>query len=931
MVWSAHSPPPVLRGRAVECARVDELLAAAREGRSGVLVMRGEPGIGKTALLDFAAAGAAGSRILRAAGVWSELELAYAALHQLCMPLLDGIERLPAPQRDALGVALGLSGGSTPDRFLVGLAVLTLLSDAAETNPLVVLVDDAHWLDRSSARVLAFVARRLQAESVAILFAARDEGAVDELAGLPDLRLGALSNADAGELLDSAGIGPLDERVRDRIIAEADGNPLALLELPHALSRAGFAGGFAISDRTALAGRIEASFRGQVAQLPEETQRLLLVGAAEPLGDPVLLWRAATALGLPVEAAAPAEEADLITVGARVTFRHPLLRSALYGAASPEQRRAAHRVLAEVTDPELDPDRRAWHRAQAALAPDEYVAAELEASAERARARGGIAAAAAFLERAAELSPDEGRRAQRRLAAARWKRLAGLPDAASTLLADAARSPLQDRDRAALQRLRGQIALDLGRDSDAARLLLDAARRFEPVDPVLARDTYLEALWAAQGAGQLGDGVAEAARAARSAPTVVGTARLTDLLVDGLAIRFTEGYAAAAPMLRNVLSMVGAATGSLEDDVPLSLMAARIASELFDDDAWNRLVTRDIRHARAAGALSVLPTSLNFLAYLRTHECELAAAERLLDEADDITAATGNAQIFNGRLLLAAYRGDASMVERFGGEDRQQLARERGEGIVLVLIDHSRAVLHNSVGQYEPAFDAAQRASKDDSGLSTWSLPELVEAAAHSGRSRIATDAVEELGDRTRAAGTKLALGIEARSRALVSDEATAEDLYAEAIDLLEQTSLRLHRARTQLIYGEWLRRANRRVDARQQLRAAHETFTRGGAEAFAERAGRELLATGETARRRTEDTRDQLTAQEEQIARLAAEGMTNPEIGAQLFLSRRTVEWHLRNVFNKLGISSRRQLWVAGPHLEAERLSPRVEKGLSR
>jgi hypothetical protein len=403
---------------------------------------------------------------------------------------------------------------------------------------------------------------------------------------------------------------------------------------------------------------------------------------------------------------------------------------------------------------------------------------------------------AAFLERAAELSPDAGRRAQRRLAAARWKRLAGLPDAASTLLADAARSPLQDRDRAALQRLRGQIALDLGRDSDAARLLLDAARRFEPVDPVLARETYLEALWAAQGAGQLGDGVAEAARAARSAPTVVRTPRVTDLLVDGLAIRFTEGYAAAAPMLRNVLSMVGAATGSL-DDVPLSLMAARTASELFDDDAWNRLVTRDIQHARAAGALSVLPTSLNFLAYLRTHECELAAAERLLDEADDITAATGNAQIFNGRLLLAAYRGDASMVERFGGEDRQQLARERGEGIVLVLIDHSRAVLHNSLGQYEPAFDAAQRASKDDSGLSTWSLPELVEAAAHSGRSRIAADAVEELGDRTRAAETKLALGIEARSRALVSDQATAEDLYAEAIDLLEQTSLRLHRAHT--------------------------------------------------------------------------------------------------------------------------------------
>jgi DNA-binding CsgD family transcriptional regulator len=910
-----------LRGRAVECAKVDELLAAVREGHSGVLVMRGDAGVGKTALLDFAAAGAAGTRVLRACGVESELELPYATLHQLCLPLLDGVGQLPEPQRDALGMALGLSGGPTPDRFLVGLAVLTLLSNAAEAEPIVVLVDDAQWLDRSSGQVLSFVARRLRAESVAILFAARDEGAVDELDGLPELPLGLLSDMDAREVLESAGIGLLDERVRDRIIAEARGNPLALLELPRGLSPAGLAGGFAVPEGMPLAGRIEASFLSQVAQLREETQRLLLVSAADPLGDPALLWGAAGALGISVEAVAPAEEADLITVGARVTFRHPLLRSALYTAASPPQRRAAHRALAEATDSAHDPDGRAWHRAQAALAPDDDIAVELELSAGRAQARGGLAAAAAFLERAAELTTDTDRRAERRLAAARLKWLAGLPDAASTLLADAARGPLSDRDRAALQRLRGQIALDMSRDSEAARLLLDAAGRFELVDPARGRDTYLEALWAATRAGQLGDGVAEAARAARSAPAAAGTARPTDVLVDGLAIRFTEGYAAAAPILRELVST--AAAGGAEDDVLPSLMASRIAAELFDDDAWDRLVTRDIQDARAAGALSVLPTSLNFLAYLRTHECELAAAERLLDEADEITAATGNAQILNGRLLLAAYRGDVSTAETLGGEERRRLARERGEGLVLTLIDHVRAVLDNGLGRYETAFEAAQRSSTDDSMLSTWSLPELIEAAAYSDRSTVAADSIEMLAERTQAAGTTLARGLEARSRALVSDGRTAEDLYVESIDLLARTRMRLHRARAQLVYGEWLRRTNRRRDARRQLRAAHETFAVGGAEAFAKRASRELLATGETARKRTDETRGQLTAQEQQISRLAAEGMTNPEIGAQLFLSPRTVEWHLRNVYTKLGISSRRELWVA--RRETERPQPRV------
>ena len=467
----------MLRGRDAELARLDELLEAARAGQSCALVVRGEAGIGKTALLHYVGSRGDGVRVLHAEGVEAEMELPFAGLHRLCAPLLGTLVGLPPPQRDALQTAFGLSSGSRPDRFLVGLAVLTLLSDAAEAQPLVCIVDDAQWLDRSSAQVLSFVARRLDAEGVFMLFAERDAECTGELAGLPELRLQRLPYADARELLASANLGILDQRVRDRIIAETRGNPLALLELPHALSPTSLAGGFAVSDASHLEGRIEASFRRRVEGLPDETQRLLLLGAAEPLGDPTLLWRAAADLGLATEAAAPAEAADLIAVGTRVTFRHPLLRSAIYDAAPPEQRRAAHGALADATHPELDPDRRAWHRAEATLAPDEDVAAELERSADRAGARGGLAAAAAFLERAAELTPDPRRRAQRALGAARRKRLAGLPEAAAMLLATAEQGPLNDLDRALALRLRGQIALDLSRGDEGLALLLDAARR----------------------------------------------------------------------------------------------------------------------------------------------------------------------------------------------------------------------------------------------------------------------------------------------------------------------------------------------------------------------------------------------------------------------------------------------------------------------
>jgi DNA-binding CsgD family transcriptional regulator len=898
--------PKPLADRAAEGVRLDMLLADARAGQSAVLVLRGEPGIGKTAILGYAAGRARGFRVVRAAGVESEMELPFAGLHQLCGPMLGGLGRLPPPQRDALGTAFGLSSGAQPDRFLVSLAVLSLLSDAAEERPLLCLIDDAQWLDRSSAQVLAFVARRLHAESVVLLFAERE---LDGLAGLPDLPLRGLPDDSARELLASAIGGPLDDRVRNRILAEARGNPLALLELPHELSPATLAGGFGLPGALPLPGRIEASFLRRAQQLPATTQRLLLVAAAEPTGEPALLWRAAGTLGIPAEAVGPARAHGLLDLGAQVTFRHPLLRSAIYHAADAEERRSAHLALAEATDAETDPDRRAWHRAHATLAPDEDVAGELERSAGRAQARGGLAAAAAFLERAAALTPDRGRRARRALDAARYKQLAGAPDEALTLLATAAAGPLGDFDRAMLQRLHGQIALDIRRGGDAVPLLLDAASQLEPLDPARARETYLEALRAASIAGRLGGGERAAAESARRAPLPDGVPRAIDLLVEGLAVRFTVGYAASAPVLKRALSAVRDQGGRPGQDVRWPWSARRVAPDLFDDDAWHAMATRNVQVARDAGALAVLPLALHNLANVCTFEGNLEAAAALLNEADAIADATGTAPLVLGKLPLAGFRGDEEQASVLI-EASESAAIARGEGVVLTFGEYARAVLHNGLGHYQAALDAAQSASaQDELMLSVWSLPELVEAAARCGRTELAADALERLCERTQAAGTELALGIQARSRALLSGGEPAERLYREAIQRLGGTRMRPALARAHLLYGEWLRRENRRADARKQLRTAYEGLTAMGMEAFAERARRELLATGETVRKRTVQASYELTAQEAQIAQLAADGLSNPEIGAQLFLSPRTVQYHLGKVFTKLGVSSRRQL----------------------
>ncbi len=915
MVSTAHLEPG-LRGRRGECHALDRLLESVRAGESRVLVVRGEAGVGKSALLRYLREGASGCRIVRAAGVESEMELPFAGLHQLCAPLLDGLQRLPGPQQAALSTAFGLSAGEAPERFLVSLAVLGLLSGAAEERPLVCLVDDAQWLDRASAQALAFVARRLWAESVALVFAVREPCEEHLLTGLPEMVVEGLSDGDARALLDSAIHGRLDERVRDRFVAETRGNPLALLELPRGLTSAELAGGFGLPAALPLASRIEESFLRRLQSLPPETQRLLLAAAAEPVGDLTLLWRAAERLGIGSDAAAPAEAARLIEFGARVRFRHPLVRSAAYRAATVPERRTVHGALAEATDPTVDPDRRAWHRACAAIGPDEDVAEELERSADRAQARGGIAATAAFLERATDLTPDPARRAARALAAAQASLDAGAPDAAFDLLAIADMGPPDELQRARLERLRARIAFARRRGSDAPPLLLDAARRFEPFDPVLARETYLEALGATIAAGRLGGSgeVREAARAARAAPPAPQPSRALDHLLDGLAMRFTEAYGKVVPALRHALQAFWEEVGRGEVDMRWLWLACpvapeAIASELWDDETLHELAARAVRNARDAGALIFLPIALSCRACMHVHAGEFEAASTLIAEADAITEATGYAPLNYTSLVLVAWRGakdDALELIQAAMRD----ATSRGEGRAIGLAEYATSVLYNGLGAYQSALAAAERACEhDDLGFFGWALTELVEAGVRSGRPDIADAALRRLEERTAPSGTDWGLGIQARSRALVSEGEVAERLYREAIERLGRTRIAVHQARARLVYGEWLRREGRRQEAREQLRGAHEMLARIGAEAFAERARRELAATGQTVRKHAVEMRDELTAQEAQIALLAADGQTNPQIGAELFLSPRTVEWHLHNVFTKLGISSRREL----------------------
>ena len=899
-----------LIGRDAERDTLDKFVAAVRAGDSQAVVVSGEAGVGKSALLDYLAGNGSGCRIARAAGVQSEMELPFAGLHQLCAPMLDSLQRLPPPQRDAVRTAFGMSAGPAPDRFLVGLGVLSLLSEVAEERPLVCVVDDEQWLDRASAQVIGFVARRLVAESVGMVFAVRTPSS--ELAGLTELRVEGLHEADARTLLDAALTGPLDARVRDQILAETQGNPLALLELPRGLTTQQLAGGFGFPGAVRLSGGIDESFRQRVGLLPEQTRRLLLIAAAEPVGDPVLVWRAAAKLGIDLGAAAPAVEAGLVEFGTRVRFRHPVVRSVVYGSALPQERQAVHGALAEGTDAQLDPDRRAWHRANAAPGPDEAVAAELERCADRARARGGVAAAVAFLERATMLTLDPARRTERALDAAGANLQAGAFDAVRHMLSLAEAGAITDLQQARIDLLAAGLAFVTNRGSDAPSLLLKAAKRLEQIDPELSRASYLQAFSAAMMAGRLalGGGVLEVARAVGAAPPPLHATRASDLFLDGLAAHFEEGFEAGLPILRSALEVFGIGM-SVDEQLRCHWVAGVGAPHLWDDERWHLLSERHVQLARGVGALTDLPLALSMRAFTMLFAGDMTGAACLVGEIQVVMDATGSHLAPYAELGLAALRGEQAEAAALIDATIREV-NLRGGGIGIAVAEWWNAVLNNGLGSYEKAMQAAQRATSYSVELVVpgWAEVELVEAAVRSGHDDVAADALRRLAERTTPCGTDWARGVEARSRALLSESEAAERLYLESIESLGNTRIRTELARAHLLYGEWLRRERRRIDARAQLRIAHKMLEAMGMEAFAERARRELRATGETARKRSVATGDtQLTAQEAQVARMARDGLTNAEIGARLFISPRTAQYHLRKVFTKFGIESRGQL----------------------
>jgi DNA-binding CsgD family transcriptional regulator len=913
------SPLPDLVGRQRECAALDDLLVGLREGESRVLVVRGEAGIGKSVLLEYVAAQASQLKVTWARGIEADMELPYASLHQLCAPFLDELEELPGPQREALRVAFGMAAGDPPDRFLVGLAVLSLLTRASESRPLLVLVDDAQWLDQVSLQTLEFVARRLLAESVAMAFAVRDPEGQAALSGLPELRIGGLDSAAAGELLEATVGGRLEKRVRDRFVAEMHGNPLALLEFSRGRNAAELAYGLDASSSPSIQGpvanRVERDFAGRLVSLPAVTRTLLLIAAAEPVGDARLLVRAAASLKVTPDAA-PAKAAGLIEFGESVRFRHPLVRSAVYHGAEPEERRAVHRALAEATDPVLDPDRRAWHAAQAADGPDENVASALEQAADRARRRGGIAAEAVLLERATEVTADPWPRGRRALAAAEAHFSAAAPDRATELAAVAEMYPLSALDRARLARLRARLLFARSRSDEAAPLLLEAAAQFTAAGSPLARETYLEAISATIFAGRVHGptGARAAAIAARGSGAPSSGSMAADLLLDGVAALLTDGCETGVPALRGALGPLAHEELSTREATVRWLLLAPVALEAFihyawDLHAWDTLSSRAVRLARDIGALASLPPALIYAGGVHIHYGDFAMADRMIEEADAIAAATGHAPHKYATLVLAAWRGEADVAAALV-EEATESAVQRGEVGLLGAMGYIQGVLFNGLARYEEAMVAA-RTSIDHDGFNFTglSLVEHVEAATRCGELEQARASLVRLVELTHAAGSGWARGASARSQALLTDGDEADRLYRTAIEEFGRGGVAVEVARSHLLYGEWLRRGRRRAMAREHLRTAHEMFAAMPAHAFAERARRELIATGEHVRTRSSKPASTLTPQETQVALLAAEGMTNARIGAELFISPHTVEWHLRKVYAKLGINSRRSL----------------------
>jgi len=859
-----------LLGRREECAALDQLVAGVLEGASRVLVVRGEPGVGKSALLGYLSRRIAGEtarggnwRVVSAAGVQSEMELPYSGLHQLCTPLLDHLGELPAPQQAALATVFGLSAGPAPDRLLVGLATLSLVSQAAEQQPLACIVDDVQWLDGASAQMVAFVARRLLAEPVALVCAVRTGTGDNVLAGLPALDIHGLSDSDARALLLDHVRGPIDAAVTDQIIAESHGNPLALLELPRTWQTAELAGGFGLPAGQPVAGKIENSYVKRLRLLPADTQLLVLAAAADPVGDPVLIRRAGGVLGVDMMAAGPAMDAGLIQVRFRWEFVHPLVRSAAYQASDAADRRRVHHALADATDADADPDRRAWHRARATPAPDEEVAAELEQSASRAQARAGLAASAAFLTRATELTPDPGTRTRRALSAAFANVQAGAFEATRTLITIAREGSLDEMQRAQIDLVRAQLAFASSRGREATLLMLAAAQQLQPLNLQLARQTYLDAFSAAQFAARLNGGVgtAEVALAVRSAPRQPDQVPTPgDLLLDAL-VGLTDDYAAAVPLGRGALARLRGDPGSAREHLRWLWQGCVLALELWDDHSAYDLSGHHLQMARKTGALSELPLALGSRTPIFVFCGELTAAASLVEESRSVHEAAGIAEAPYGALVLTAWRGQVREATELI-DVAIDGASARGEGVGVAICEYSHAVLCNGLGQHEEALAAARRACADPSEMvaHNWGMIELIEAATRTGRADLAAEALGRLTTKAHASGTDWVLGIEARSQALLSEGDTAERGFREAITHLHRARVRGELARAHLLYGEWLGRENRRADARGELTLAYDMFTAMGMGGFAERTRRELLATGATVRTRTAEAVDQLT-----------------------------------------------------------------------
>jgi DNA-binding CsgD family transcriptional regulator len=909
---------PTLRGlgflgRAHERERFDAMLAQACDGHSAVLVVRGEAGIGKTALLRYAARQASGLRVAEIEGIQAEMELPFAGIDRLCAPMLERLELLAEPQQNALRVAFGLATGDPPDRFLVALAVLNLLSATAEQRPLLCLVDDAQWLDAVSLEALGFVARRLVAEPMAMIFSLREPATTRALDGLPQLSVEGLDESDARALLSRSVPGLLDDHVRDRIVVETRGNPLALVELSRRMSPSERAGGFAPPGARDLPSRLEERYLRRIAGLPEATQRLMLLAAAEPLGDAALLWRAAERLFTDPSALIPARDAGLLEIDDRVRFHHPLVRSAVYRAASPDERRRVHDALADVSDDELAADRCAWHRALAAAEPDEVVAADLERSAGRAQGRGGLAAAAAFLERATALTPDSAVQTGRALAAAEVSFEAGDFESTLRLLATAESGRIDGFQRARATLLRGHAALVSAYGSQASSLLVKAARELAAFDVTFARRAYLTAWGAAVSANHLGgaDVLDEICSAVSALPPLPPNPHPLDLLIQGFALLTTDGHAAATPVLRRAARSVMEL--SVNDMLRWGWLAPGASSATWDLEgslASNELKAELVRQT---GALGELPIHLQSLALDRTWSGDLAGAAVLVAESESVAAATATDPPPITLLMLRASQGRDNeatpLIERV-----VQQATEAGQGMAVMVGHWAASRLNNGLGRYEPAAAAAREVIENaiDPWTPVGALPELVEAAIRLGEIELAWDALDRLVATTQPAGTDFALGVEARSRALVSGGEAVEPLFHESIERLGRTPLRPELARARLVYGEWLRGEGRRGESREQLRIAEEMFTEMGMEAFADRTVAELVAAGAKPRARRLEVCEELTPQEEQIARLARDGLTNADIGGQLFLSPRTVEYHLHKVFGKLRIDARSGLDAA-------------------